>query len=109
MAYSPRPLSARKVSGRGVEPASLTLRAEVLEVVRQCADEYGLGSPFVTEEYFRKRTPVMSMQAMETTVPRCQPTPKKPMLQTGQIHRKLRHPNLGCHDLEKRPQATPKT
>ena len=54
----------RSIIQGGVEPAPLTLRAEVLEVVRQCAEKYGFGSPFVTEEYLRNRIPVMSMHAM---------------------------------------------
>ena len=48
----------RSIIQGGVEPAPLTLRAEVLEVVHECADNYGFGSPFVTEEYLRNRTPV---------------------------------------------------
>ncbi len=51
----------------GTEPAPLTLRAEVLKVVRECADKYGFGSPFVTEDYLQKRTPVMSVPAMDST------------------------------------------
>jgi sulfate adenylyltransferase len=51
----------RSIIQGGVEPAPLTLRAEILEVVRECAGRYGLGSPFVTEEYLGNRTPVMSM------------------------------------------------
>ena len=54
----------RSIIQGGVEPAPLTLRAEVLEVVRECADEYGFGSPFVTEEYLRNRTPVISMPSI---------------------------------------------
>lgn len=54
----------RSIIQGGVDPAPLTLRAEVLEVVRQCADEYGFGSPFVTERYLQDRTPVMSMPAI---------------------------------------------
>ena len=59
----------RSIIDGGAEPAPLTLRPEVLEVVRQCADDYGFGSPFVTEEYLQKRTPVMSMYPMETNSP----------------------------------------
>jgi sulfate adenylyltransferase len=55
----------RSIIQGGVEPAPLSLRAEVLEVVRECAERYGFGSPFVTEEYLRSRTPVMSMPAMD--------------------------------------------
>ena len=55
----------RRIIQGGTEPAPLTLRAEVLEVVRECADKYGFGSPFVTEDYHQKRTPVMSLPAMD--------------------------------------------
>ena len=55
----------RSIIQGGVEPAPLTLRAEVLEVVRECALRYGFGSPFVTEEYLQNRTPVMSMTAID--------------------------------------------
>ena len=45
----------------GVEPTAQTLRSEVLDVVRDCADRYGFGSPFVTDEYLQNRTPVMTI------------------------------------------------
>ena len=51
----------RNIIQGGVEPAPLTLRPEVLEVVRQCAEEYGFGSPFVGDEYLERRTPVLAM------------------------------------------------
>jgi sulfate adenylyltransferase len=55
----------RSIIQGGVEPAPLTLRAEVLQVVRECAEMYGFGSPFVTSQYLRERTPVLSMPAMD--------------------------------------------
>ena len=51
----------RRIIQGGEEPAPTTLRAEVLEVVRECAEKYGFGSPFVEENYLENRTPVMSM------------------------------------------------
>ena len=57
----------RSIMQGGVEPAPLTLRPEVLEVVNECASKYGFGSPFVTDEYLQNRTPVMSMHAMDCT------------------------------------------
>ena len=54
----------RSIIQGGVEPAPLTLRPQVLEVVQDCAEKYGLGSPFVTETYQQDRTPVMSMHDM---------------------------------------------
>ncbi len=56
----------RSIIQGGVEPAPQTLRSEVLEVVRDCADRYGFGSPFVTESYLRNRTPVMTIPAVAT-------------------------------------------
>ena len=55
----------RSIIQGGVEPAPLTLRPEVLEVVRECADKYGFGSPFVGEQYLDNRTPVMTMPTIE--------------------------------------------
>lgn len=57
----------RSIIQGGTEPAPLTLRSEVLEVVRECAETYGFGSPFVTEQYLENRTPVMSMHDMNCT------------------------------------------
>ena len=57
----------RSIIQGGVEPAPLTLRPEVLEVVRDCASRYGFGSPFVGEKYLQERTPVMSMHALDCT------------------------------------------
>ena len=59
----------RSIIQGGVEPAPLTLRAEVLQVVRECAVTYGFGSPFVTDQYLRQRTPVMSMGTMDVSQP----------------------------------------
>ena len=51
----------RNIISGGSEPAAQTLRAETLEVVRRCAEEYGFGSPFVTERYLRERRPALSI------------------------------------------------
>ncbi len=55
----------RRIIQGGEEPAPTTLRAEVLAVVRDCAETYGFGSPFVEENYLQNRTPVMSMPELE--------------------------------------------
>ena len=55
----------RRIIQGGEQPAPTTLRAEVLEVVRECADKYGFGSPFVEDNYLANRTPVMSMPTLE--------------------------------------------
>ena len=54
----------RSIISGGAGPAATTLRPQVLDVVRHCSDEYGMGSPFVTQEYLDKRTPVISMPEM---------------------------------------------
>lgn len=51
----------RSIIDGGSEPAPQTLRAETLDLVRQCADEFGFGSPFVTEQYLHERTPVLTV------------------------------------------------
>ncbi len=51
----------RSIISGGAGPAATTLRPQVLEMVRHCAEEYGMGSPFVTDEYLERRTPVMTM------------------------------------------------
>ena len=61
----------RSIIQGGVEPAPLTLRPEVLEVVRECADQYGFGSAFVGDKYLADRTPVMSMHAVDCTCCSC--------------------------------------
>ena len=57
----------RRIIQGGEEPAPTTLRAEVRDVVRECADKYGFGSPFVEQRYLENRTPVMSMPVMDCT------------------------------------------
>ena len=54
----------RSIISGGAGPAATTLRPQVLEVVRHCADKYGKGSPFVTQEYLESRTPVITMPEM---------------------------------------------
>jgi sulfate adenylyltransferase len=54
----------RSIISGGAGPAATTLRPQVLEVVRDCAEKYGMGSPFVTPEYLEQRTPVITMPEM---------------------------------------------
>ena len=51
----------RSIISGGREPSPQTLRAETLAIVRQCADEYGFGTPFVTQQYLRQRTPPLTI------------------------------------------------
>ena len=55
----------RNIIQGGAEPDPLSLRAEVLEVVRESSEEFGFGSCFVTEQYLQNRTPVMSMHTID--------------------------------------------
>ncbi len=57
--------SIRNIISGGTGPAATTLRPQVLEVVRHCAEKYGKGSPFVTPEYLERRTPVITMPEMD--------------------------------------------
>jgi len=41
-----------------VKPTKLIFRPEVFDTVMECAEKYGFGSPFCTEEYLKKRIPV---------------------------------------------------
>ena len=44
-----------------VEPTKLIFRPEVFNNLMDCADKYGFGSPFCTEEYLSKRQPVFEL------------------------------------------------
>ncbi|MCL0057570.1 sulfate adenylyltransferase [Dehalococcoidales bacterium] len=56
----------RSVIQDGVKPPRLVFRPEVFELMMECAQKYGFGSPFVTDEYLKKRTPVFIMPPMKT-------------------------------------------
>lgn len=47
-----------------VKPTKLIFRPEVFDMVMECADRYGFGSPFCTEEYLAKRQPVFELSAL---------------------------------------------
>ena len=59
-----RSIISGQSSVQGLGPAATTLRPQVLEVVRDCARKYGMDSPFVTPEYLKHRTPVITMPEM---------------------------------------------
>jgi len=44
----------RSIIMDGVKPPRLIFRPEVFDIVMECADKYGFGSPFVTPEYLEK-------------------------------------------------------
>jgi len=47
-----------------VRPTKLIFRPEVFDMVIECADKYGFGSPFCTEEYLAKRQPVFELSEL---------------------------------------------
>jgi len=51
----------RSIVQDGVKPPRLIFRPEVFDLVLECAEKYGFGSPFVTDEYLEKRTPVFEI------------------------------------------------
>ena len=51
----------RSIVQDGVKPPRLIFRPEVFDLVLECADKYGFGSPFVTDEYLQKRVPVFTI------------------------------------------------
>lgn len=51
----------RSIVMDGVKPPRLIFRPEVFDLVMECAEKFGFGSPFVTDEYLAKRTPVFSI------------------------------------------------
>ncbi len=53
----------RSIIAGGTAPGPQTLRAETLAIVRQCANDYGFGDPFVTERYLQERTPALTIPA----------------------------------------------
>ncbi len=55
----------RSIVMDGVKPPRLIFRPEVFDLVMECAEKYGFGSPFVTDEYLKNRTPVFSVEPLE--------------------------------------------
>jgi sulfate adenylyltransferase len=54
----------RSIIQDGVQPPRLLFRPEVFELVMECAEKYGGGSPFVTESYLERGDPVMTVPAL---------------------------------------------
>lgn len=55
----------RSIIQDGIKPTRLVFRPEVFDIMMECAEKYGNGSPFVTEDYLRKGDPVLSVPPME--------------------------------------------
>jgi sulfate adenylyltransferase len=54
----------RSIVTDGVKPPRLIIRPEVFDKIMECAEKYGEGSPFVTNEYLEKRNPVFTIEAL---------------------------------------------
>jgi len=54
----------RSIVTDGVKPPRLIIRPEVFDQIMACSEKYGQGSPFVTEEYLEKRTPVFDIEPL---------------------------------------------
>jgi sulfate adenylyltransferase len=54
----------RSIVTDGVKPPRLIIRPEVFDVIMECSEKYGKGSPFVTEEYLESRTPVFDIEPL---------------------------------------------
>ena len=55
----------RSIIEDGVKPPRLIFRPEVFDIVMECAEKYGSGSPFVTEKYLQRPDPVMTVPALK--------------------------------------------
>jgi sulfate adenylyltransferase len=55
----------RSIVMDGVKPPRLIFRPEVFELVMETAEKYGFGSPFVTDNYLEKRTPVFTIPPLK--------------------------------------------
>lgn len=67
-AHKPQEFSGtviRSIIQDGVKPPRTIMRPEVFDLVMEAGEKYGYGSPFVTEEYLRRRNPVMTIPKME--------------------------------------------
>ena len=57
----------RGIIQEGVVPEGEIFRPEVFDIIKECANEYGFGSLFVTENYLKDRRPIISLPSLETS------------------------------------------
>lgn len=55
----------RSIIQDDIKPTRLVFRPEVFDIMRECGEKYGDGSPFVTEGYLKKRDPLLTIPPME--------------------------------------------
>ncbi|MCL5959649.1 MAG: sulfate adenylyltransferase [Chloroflexi bacterium] len=56
----------RSIIQDGVKPTRLIFRPEVFDVLMECAEKYGFGTPFVTEHYLQNASPVLTVPPMSS-------------------------------------------
>lgn len=54
----------RSIIMDGVKPTRLIFRPEVFDIVMECAEKYGFGSPFVTKEYLENAPPAFTLDPL---------------------------------------------
>lgn len=55
----------RSIIMDGVKPPRLIFRPEIFDIVQDCAQKYGFGSPFVTKDYLEKGTPAFRIDPLK--------------------------------------------
>lgn len=55
----------RSIIQDGVKPTRLIFRPEIFDLVMECAEKYGFGSPFVTDEYLEKKPDRFTVPPMD--------------------------------------------
>ena len=55
----------RSIIQDGIKPTRLVFRPEVFDIMMECGEKYGGGSPFVTEDYLKKEDPLLIIPPME--------------------------------------------
>lgn len=57
----------RSIIQEGVRPDANVFRPEVFDIMLECGQKYGFGSPFVSEDYLRNRNPAFSLPAWSSS------------------------------------------
>ncbi len=55
----------RSIIQDGVKPPRRIFRPEVFDLIMECAEKYGFGSPFVNEQYLKNRQPVFTIEPLK--------------------------------------------
>lgn len=55
----------RSIIQDGVKPPRLIFRPEVFDLIMECAEKYGFGSPFVTDRYLKERQDIFTLPEMK--------------------------------------------